>query len=53
MSRNVAPGGPTAQPTCCQRPSSATTGPNAAALEITHAHRLRRKLEDSGPASWS
>jgi hypothetical protein len=35
------------QPTCCQRPSSTTTGPSSSALEISHAHRLRRKLCES------
>ena len=36
------------QPTCRQRPSSTTTEPYSLALEITHAHRLRRKLNDAG-----
>ena len=32
------------QPTCRQRPSSTATEPDPLALEISHAHRLRRKL---------
>ena len=36
------------QPTCRQRPSSTTTDPYSLALEISHAHRLRQKLEQAG-----
>jgi len=39
---------PAAQPTCRQRPESTTTGPNPAALEISHAARLRLKLYRPG-----
>ena len=40
------------QPTCRQRPSSTTTGPNSSALEISHAHRLRQKLEQAARSRW-
>jgi hypothetical protein len=36
------------QPTCSHRPSSTTNGPSSAALEISHASRLRRKLCGDG-----
>jgi hypothetical protein len=39
---------PAAQPTCRQRPASTTTGPNPATLEISHAARLRHKLDQAG-----
>ena len=37
------------QPTRRQRPSSTTTEPYSLALEISHAHRLRRKLCEGSP----
>jgi hypothetical protein len=40
---------PAPQPTCRQRPAPTTTEPNSSALEISHASRLRRKLEAAGP----
>lgn len=36
------------QPKCRQRPSSTTTEPYSVALEITHAFRLRQKLNRAG-----
>jgi hypothetical protein len=49
MRRHCPNGAPGAQPTCRQRPSPTTTEPNVSALEISHAHRLRRKLEAAQP----
>jgi hypothetical protein len=39
---------PAAQPTCRQRPASTTTLPNPATLEISHAARLRARLQIGG-----
>jgi hypothetical protein len=36
------------QPTCRHRPSSTTTGPSSSALEISHAARLRHKVQRPG-----
>jgi hypothetical protein len=36
------------QPTCRQRPSSTTTEPYSLALEISHAARLRQRLDRPG-----
>jgi len=36
-----------AQPTCRLRPQPSTAAPKLRSLEITHAHRLRRKLADA------
>ena len=49
MSCHAGRDGHTAQPTCSQRPSSTTTESYSVALEITHAWRLRKKLEDARP----
>jgi len=38
----------TAQPTCCLRQRPRITGPRLCSLEISHVHRLRRKLTAAG-----
>ena len=48
MSCHAGGDGHTAQPTCCRRSSSKTTESYSVALEITHAYRLRHKLEQAG-----
>ena len=48
MSCHAGGDGHTAQPTCCRRPSSTTTESYSLALEITHAARLRHKLDQAG-----
>jgi hypothetical protein len=48
MSRPACPDGPTAQTTCRVRPSSTAIEPYSLALEISHAFRLRQKLNRDG-----
>lgn len=48
MSRPVCPVAHPAQTTCRMRPSSTAIEPHPLALEISHAYRLRHKLEQAG-----
>ena len=48
MSRRDPHPAPATQPTCRQRPASTTTESYSLALEISHAHRVRQKLERAG-----
>ena len=48
MSRPACPVRHTPQTTCRLRPSSTAIEPYSVALEITHAHRLRKKLDEAG-----